>query len=830
MEQTRMLCWWVILVLSVVSAQSPPPPINCPCSYVLEMQKFCSSVPPPPLPKSSPPPPPKSSPPPPPRPSPLPPTKPSPPPPTKPFLPPPTTKLSPPPPPKLSPPSIKVSLPPPPTTKLSPPPPPPKASQLPPPKSSPQLPPRSPPPPSPPPPKQSPPHSPPPPSPPPPPFSPPKSSPPPPTLLPLHSPPSLPKPPPPFKAFQPLKQPPPMLKPPPPNAHLSAYRSSLTSPAYLLSGQNITSQSGNTTLIMQTDGYLTLYKTNSDSSTIILWNENSYGGSNSYFAVQSNGASVLYDGNNNTWFESFTEGYGTQPYTLTVYDNYIELVDKNNIKIWNNNAGVLYANVLTRSSLTSPSYLYSNMNQGIISASKNTVLVMRYDGGLILYQLNVNALPTPLWEQSGFSPSYFAIQNNGGLVFYDSNNNTAFDSHTENYGTQPYTLTVYDNYIELVDKNNIKVWNNNAGVLYANLLTRSSLTSPSYLYSNMNQGIISASKNTVLIMRYDGNLILYQLNVNALPTPLWEQSADLGSYFAVQNNGGLILYEGLYNYTFFDSFTESYGTQPYTLTVYDNYIELVDKNNIKIWNNNVGVLYANVLTKSSLTSPSYLYSNMNQGIISASKNTVLVMRYDGYLVLYQINNNTPPGILWEENAGTYFAIQNNGGLVLYGIYNYTFFDSFTESYGIQPYTLTVYDNYIELVDKNNIKIWNNNVGVLYANVLTRSSLKSPSYLYSNMNQGIISASKNTVLVMRYDGYLVLYQLSANSLPTTLWARNTGTNFAVQNNGGIVLYDSNNNTQFDSGTENMGTAPYTLTVYDYNIKLVDMKNTTLFTAP
>ncbi len=66
---------------------------------------------------------------------------------------------------------------------------------------------------------------------------------------------------------------------------------------------------------------------------------------------------VVWCCTNNTYFYSYTEGYGTQPYTLTVYDNYIELADKNNIK--NNNVGVLYANVLTNS------YLYANMNQGI---------------------------------------------------------------------------------------------------------------------------------------------------------------------------------------------------------------------------------------------------------------------------------------------------------------------------------------------------------------------------------------------------------------------------------------------------------------------------------
>ena len=105
-------------------------------------------------------------------------------------------------------------------------------------------------------------------------------------------------------------------------------------------------------------------------------------------------------------------------------------------------------------------------------------------------------------------------------------------------------------------------------------------------------------------------------------------------------------------------------------------------------------------------------------------------------------------------------------------------------------------------------------------------------MYANTQQAIISASKNTILIMQYDGNLDLYQINADNTTTRLWSPCCGGSqyLAIQSNGGLVTYDNNNNTQWDSGTENMGTAPYTLLVNDYNIKLTDTKNTIIFTAP
>ena len=389
---------------------------------------------------------------------------------------------------------------------------------------------------------------------------------------------------------------------------------------------------------------------------------------------------------------------------------------------------------------------------------------MQTNGDLVLYMVNLDNTHSQLWSPCCGGFQYLAIQSNGGLVTYDNNNNTQWGSGTESMGTTPYTLTVYDYYIELTDKNGLKIWNSNAGILYKNVYVSapSILKSPSYMYANTQQAIISASKNTILIMQYDGALDLYQINADNTTTRLWSPCCGGFQYLAIQSNGGLVTYDNNNN-TQWGSGTESMGTTPYTLTVYDYYIELTDKNGLKIWNSNAGILYKNVYVSapSILKSPSYMYANTQQAIISASKNTILIVQYDGALDLYQINADNTTTRLWSPCCGgsQYLAIQSNGGLVTYDNNNNTQWRSGTESMGTTPYTLTVYDYYIELTDKNGLKIWNSNAGILYKNVYASapSILKSPSYMYANTQQAIISASKNTILIMQYDGALDLYQ-------------------------------------------------------------------------
>ena len=501
--------------------------------------------------------------------------------------------------------------------------------------------------------------------------------------------------------------PPPVHKPPPP----SAYRSSLTSPAYLQQGQSIKSQSGNTTLIMQTNGNLELFQINADGSASGVWDTNSYGGTGSKFALQSNGGLVVYDNNNNTQWDSNTEGLGVGPYTLTVYDSYIQLSDKNNIHIWNSNVGILYQNIFTNapSSITSPAYLFADAEQYLLSASKNTLLLMQYNGNLELFQLTANGPASGVWDTNSYggTGSKFALQSNGGLVVYDNNNNTQWDSNTEGLGVGPYTLTVYDSYIQLSDKNNIHIWNSNVGILYQNIFTNapSSITSPAYLFADAEQYLLSASKNTLLLMQYNGNLELFQLTGNGPASGVWDTNSygGTGSKFALQRNGGLVVYDNN-NDTQWDSNTEGLGVGPYTLTVYDSYIQLSDKNNIHIWNSNVGILYQNIFTNapSSITSPAYLFADAEQYLLSASKNTLLLMQYNGNLELFQLTANGPASGVWDTNSyggtGSKFALQSNGGLVVYDNNNNTQWDSNTEGLGVGPYTLTVYDSYIKLTD------------------------------------------------------------------------------------------------------------------------------------
>ena len=204
---------------------------------------------------------------------------------------------------------------------------------------------------------------------------------------------------------------------------------------------------------------------------------------------------------------------------------------------------------------------------------------------LALYQ-NGNEIWDTDSQYRGFPSLFFALQNDGGMVLYDVFTNLAWDSGTEGIGTPPYTLTVYDSYIELTDNNGLKIWNNIANILYGNFLTESSITSPAYLYAQ--QGLISPSGETVLILQPTGSFALYTIVPNSTPILIWEDLTIIvgayltGEYVALQNNGNLVAYDGN-NSLEWDSGTENIGTPPYMLTIYDYYIELTDKNGLKIW-------------------------------------------------------------------------------------------------------------------------------------------------------------------------------------------------------------------------------------------------------
>ena len=605
-------------------------------------------------------------------------------------------------------------------------------------------------------------------------------------------------------------------------------KSSITSPATLYEGQGLISPSGDTTLFVQDDGSVVLYRNIANSTPQTLWSVGSFG-PGEYLALQNDGDIVVYDSNNNSRWDSGTQNVGFPPYTLTIYDYYIELTDKDGTKIWNDVSGILFGNFLTKSSITSPATLYEG--QGLISPSGDTTLFVQDDGSVVLYRNIANSTPQTLWSVGSFGPGeYLALQNDGDIVVYDSNNNSRWDSGTQNVGFPPYTLTIYDYYIELTDKDGTKIWNDVSGILFGNFLTKSSITSPATLYEG--QGLISPSGDTTLFVQDDGSVVLYRNIANSTPQTLWSVgSFGPGEYLALQNDGDIVVYDSNNN-SRWDSGTQNVGFPPYTLTIYDYYIELTDKDGTKIWNDVSGILFGNFLTKSSITSPATLYEG--QGLISPSGDTTLFVQDDGSVVLYRNIANSTPQTLWGIGSfgpGEYLALQNNGDIVIYDSNNNSRWDSGTQNIGFPPYTLTIYDYYIELTDKDGTKIWNDVSGILFGNFLTKSSITSPATLYEG--QGLISPSSDTTLFVQDDGSVVLYRNIANSTPQTLWGIGSfgpGEYLALQNNGDIVIYDSNNNSRWDSGTQNVGFPPYTLTIYDYYIELTDKDGTKIWQEP
>ena len=272
---------------------------------------------------------------------------------------------------------------------------------------------------------------------------------------------------------------------PPPVSPPSIQPVVLYSPSYLLPNSNIASANHMTYLVMQTNGDLVLYYVNN-----ILWHSNTYNSPGAFLAIQNNGNLVVYDSNGHLVWESGTANAGSPPYALMVYDSYFELTDKNGRKIWNSIYEILYIDFIKGSSITSPSYLLPR--QAVLSSSNQTMLIMQNNGDLALYQNQEDLQWSTgyqsrniLWHSNTYnSPNaYFGVQNDGNLVVYNSNDDLQWNSGTSRIGSSPYTITVYDSYFELTDKNGRKVWNNVYEILYIDFANGNSITGSIYMSS-----------------------------------------------------------------------------------------------------------------------------------------------------------------------------------------------------------------------------------------------------------------------------------------------------------------------------------------------------------
>lgn len=274
------------------------------------------------------------------------------------------------------------------------------------------------------------------------------------------------------------------------------------------------------------------------------------------------------------------------------------------------------------------------------------------------------------------------------------------------------------------------------------------------------------------VMQNDGNLVLYDSQQH----PLWN-SGTAGhprAYLAVQDDGNVVIYDG--DAPIWQTATHSLGTS---------------------------------LTPMQKLTP-------GQALSSTGGLYTLTLQTDGNFVLYR--GLTPLWATGTQGKPVATAImQNDGNLVLYDNQLHSLWNSGTE--GHPGALLTVQDDGNTVVYLGSTPLWwtrTNSIG---------TSLTAPSNL--TPGQSLTSNNGRYNLVLQPDGNFVLYQGVTAQWAT--WTQGKPVATAVmQNDGNLVLYDSQQHPLWNSGTE--GHPGTLLTVQDDGNVVVGLPGIPGFVIP
>ncbi|WP_322082022.1 protease pro-enzyme activation domain-containing protein [Burkholderia sp. BCC1972] len=178
---------------------------------------------------------------------------------------------------------------------------------------------------------------------------------------------------------------------------------------------------------------------------------------------------------------------------------------------------------------------------------------------------------------------------------------------------------------------------------------------------NPGQTLYSPSRNHVLTMQYDGNLVLYN-TTNGVAVWNSRASGNAGAYAAFQTDGNFVVYSAS-GRALWSSSTNG--------TSHAQYLSVQDDGNMVIYESDVPVFSTATATTGYVNSSSGpavwkggVTISSGQGFTSGNGANVLVMQGDGNLVL--LRQGVPQ---WNSgtfgHAGAYASMQTDGNLVVY---------------------------------------------------------------------------------------------------------------------------------------------------------------------
>jgi len=345
-----------------------------------------------------------------------------------------------------------------------------------------------------------------------------------------------------------------------------------------------------------------------------------------------------------------------------------------------------------------PKILKSNIsyhnNKGDVSVLKNNIfdLIFKVDGKLYLFQNDT----TELWNSGNNTKGIeLRVLGNGNLALYGTNNTIVWQSNTADNNNAYLCLTSTGHLFIRTDNNKshefIKYIAGKGE--YPSSISRiidnnTELNKPLIYDSTNFDVVILKHNNYLLILQYDGNLVLYDRNGNAR----WNTGTRDAKTFMINEQGNMILSDSA-GKTVWNTNTGKPGARLYLTS--NGYLFLRDPNNKGIENYETiyPKEYPNFIQKNSY------FSNSEFGVVVLQYgNNLLVLQYDGNLVLY----NNSVGVWSQKNIGmgdnkvSALHVQDDNNIVIFGSDGKHYYSN---SYGIDGIGLHLKNNGFLIIRK-----------------------------------------------------------------------------------------------------------------------------------
>jgi hypothetical protein len=225
----------------------------------------------------------------------------------------------------------------------------------------------------------------------------------------------------------------------------------------LNTNDRLVSPNGKVTLVMQDDGNLVLYRTDTSAA---LWSTNTWGKPVTHAILQTDGNFVCYDAAGKAYWASNT-GFGP----LVVLHSVV-LQDDGNLNIYDTTTGAALWTSNTfqswgRDCLVADQQL--KINDSVTSLNGRVTLILQGDGNLVIYRTGDGPLLN-VSNTSGKPVTHVIMQGDGNLVCYDDAGTAYWSTNTwGNAGA--YARLLEDGTLVVYDATNQVLWSSNPSPL-----------------------------------------------------------------------------------------------------------------------------------------------------------------------------------------------------------------------------------------------------------------------------------------------------------------------------------------------------------------------------